>query len=585
MKKQLRSRYLSVLCLLVALALLVSCNSSGDLTDDTLDTLDTAQQESFVLDTSVFVVISEKSANSAPIKEALSLFGDACRAYFDKVMKVSDDWYRGEMVRNPVEILVGTTNRPESIAAAEGLTYYDYTYEVVSPDVVVICGGSDEATLAATQKFLQDCYGFISEDEAGAFCNVPVGTSYSYRHEYTVKDFTLCDKPIQNYSIVSLNNRTSVNAATLLQTEIERICGIELPIVTNTDYTGGDAILLGMAKPDGSHMDRDFGKLSYAVKLEKVGNDHRLIVDSNIALDLTVEAFTKQFFKTLPNSGSVSLAFSEGIYCAYYSELANGLRLVDQSKGEILADGVIYRDLIYKDGDGMPVLGFAIEADLSKVSVLNATPNNGTVLQNAKATTKQAMQALVSAGYQVLAGINADFFDINGDYSPSGLCVKDGVELNVSNTRPWFGITADGTPVIGDPNDYTSTYKGKLKEAVGGSHILLKDGMYYDVGITAGVYNTEFSSTRHPRTAVGFTDDGKLILLVVDGRQTAHSNGASLADLAEILLALGATDAINLDGGGSSTMITYANGSYKTRNKPSDGNLRAVFNSLVIVKK
>ena len=83
---------------------------------------------------------------------------------------------------------------------------------------------------------------------------------------------------------------------------------------------------------------------------------------------------------------------------------------------------------------------------------------------------------------------------------------------------------------------------------------------------------------------MGITEDGRLIMLVVDGR-SEKSNGASLIDLGQIMLARGVTDAINLDGGGSSTMITFKNGSYQTKNSPSDGALRSVFNSLVLVKK
>jgi exopolysaccharide biosynthesis protein len=58
----------------------------------------------------------------------------------------------------------------------------------------------------------------------------------------------------------------------------------------------------------------------------------------------------------------------------------------------------------------------------------------------------------------------------------------------------------------------------------------------------------------HPRTAAGITRDGRLILLVVDGRQI-ESSGVDLEDLASILLDLGAYEALNLDGGGSSTVV------------------------------
>ena len=138
--------------------------------------------------------------------------------------------------------------------------------------------------------------------------------------------------------------------------------------------------------------------------------------------------------------------------------------------------------------------------------------------------------------------------------------------------------------MIGEAGENHTVYNEKLLEAVGGSNIFLKGGLFHDIGYNPATFGDDFASIRHPRTAVGITADGRLILLVVDGR-SEKSNGASLLDLGQIMLSLGVADAINLDGGGSSTMITYANGSYTTRNSPSDGSLRAVFNSLVLVKK
>lgn len=86
---------------------------------------------------------------------------------------------------------------------------------------------------------------------------------------------------------------------------------------------------------------------------------------------------------------------------------------------------------------------------------------------------------------------------------------------------------------------------------------------------------------RHPRTAAGVTLDGRtLILLTVDGRQPGVSVGATLPEMADLLLELGAHDAIALDGGGSTSFfLKRADGSLLT-NKPSDGNWRPVANHL-----
>lgn len=75
-----------------------------------------------------------------------------------------------------------------------------------------------------------------------------------------------------------------------------------------------------------------------------------------------------------------------------------------------------------------------------------------------------------------------------------------------------------------------------------------------------------FNTNRHPRTAVGITDDNKLIAVVVDGR-SAQSNGMTIHELSVVMKALGCVDAMNLDGGGSSTLWIKNRG---VVNHPSD---------------
>jgi exopolysaccharide biosynthesis protein len=75
-----------------------------------------------------------------------------------------------------------------------------------------------------------------------------------------------------------------------------------------------------------------------------------------------------------------------------------------------------------------------------------------------------------------------------------------------------------------------------------------------------------FRRDRHPRTAIGRLASGRLVLVTVDGRQTGVSAGMSLDMLADLLLELGTVEAINLDGGGSTTMVVRN----RLVNRPSD---------------
>lgn len=121
------------------------------------------------------------------------------------------------------------------------------------------------------------------------------------------------------------------------------------------------------------------------------------------------------------------------------------------------------------------------------------------------------------------------------------------------------------------------------REAVGGFPILIRAGQ-----IVAGLESAGgrgFGPVRHPRTAVGILPSGKRLLLVtVDGRQPGYSAGMTLPELAALMRDLGATEALNLDGGGSTTMaISEGAGRTRTVNQPSDSTgERPVANALAV---
>ena len=117
-----------------------------------------------------------------------------------------------------------------------------------------------------------------------------------------------------------------------------------------------------------------------------------------------------------------------------------------------------------------------------------------------------------------------------------------------------------------------------LWTAVGGSNIIIEYDQVSHVSV-----DHEFGYTRHPRTAVGYKEDGSIVLLVVDGRQPEISNGASLADLADILGSMECVKALNLDGGGSSTFVLAEDGELTVQNSPSDGKLRDVADGLMVI--
>lgn len=105
---------------------------------------------------------------------------------------------------------------------------------------------------------------------------------------------------------------------------------------------------------------------------------------------------------------------------------------------------------------------------------------------------------------------------------------------------------------------------GRYWTAVAGSEVILKDGAVPPLA------DVTFNKTAHPRTAVGLTQGGRsLILLVIDGRQPGYSDGATMDEVAAWLLRFGATDGLNLDGGGSTTLVREDGDRAVVLNRPS----------------
>jgi len=94
-----------------------------------------------------------------------------------------------------------------------------------------------------------------------------------------------------------------------------------------------------------------------------------------------------------------------------------------------------------------------------------------------------------------------------------------------------------------------------------------------------GIYPEGFAAARHPRTAVGVRADGRVLLVTVDGRQPELSVGMTIAELASLLIELGAAEAVNMDGGGSTAMVVRG----RVVNSPSDlTGERAVGDALLV---
>ncbi len=124
-------------------------------------------------------------------------------------------------------------------------------------------------------------------------------------------------------------------------------------------------------------------------------------------------------------------------------------------------------------------------------------------------------------------------------------------------------------------------YKWKVKTAIGGGPVLIQQG----IAKITNDYEQMFAgkkglTDKHPRTAMGYTNDGYLIIMVIEGRFPGVAEGASLVQEAKMLVDIGCVEALNLDGGGSSCMLV--NG--KETIKPSDKGIQRAVPAIFMLK-
>lgn len=153
-------------------------------------------------------------------------------------------------------------------------------------------------------------------------------------------------------------------------------------------------------------------------------------------------------------------------------------------------------------------------------------------------------------------------------------------ELVLSASGPTAATLAALTPGASVTLSFAITAGWEAtSEAVSGGQYIVQEG-----AVNVAPHDPGFADVTHPRSAVGLTADGDLVMAVVDGRQPGYSTGVRLDELGELMRDRGAVTAINLDGGGSSTLVARLPGddAVSQLNRGSDGFERSVSNSLLV---
>lgn len=272
-----------------------------------------------------------------------------------------------------------------------------------------------------------------------------------------------------------------------------------------------------------------------------------------------------------------------GIACDFSAPQVNILPKATEQSKQTLFNGVTYSRLVYTEPRPMVIHVVIVDLKASGIKLL-VTPGDPKAEHPLKARTTS--EFLSDFGVQL--AINGDaftpwfssgplgYYPHSGDpVTPTGFAASKGtIYTDDTDKEPTLYLYKNDKASI---NDKT----GKIFNAISGTRLLVNNGR---VTVSEG-------GKPHPRTAVGINRSGnKLIIIVVDGRQPSYSEGATLAELAELLVDNNAFKAINLDGGGSSTLVVAdENGNPNVLNSPIHqgipGNERPVANHLGIFAK
>ena len=229
----------------------------------------------------------------------------------------------------------------------------------------------------------------------------------------------------------------------------------------------------------------------------------------------------------------------------------------------------------YTQGSGDDTVTYYVaDLDLSDPTVLRSAFANNQFGENITALVSETAEA------------NGAILAVNGDYygfRSSGIVIRNGVVYRDDGVREGLVFYRDGTVAVYD--ETTTTAAELLADGAWNTlsfgPAIVEGGAAVDgideVEIDTNIGNHSIQGEQ-PRTAIGVTADGHVLIVVVDGRDPGYSRGVTMTELADILVSLGATTAYNLDGGGSSEL--WFDG--EVVNQPSNGGERATSDILYV---
>lgn len=227
--------------------------------------------------------------------------------------------------------------------------------------------------------------------------------------------------------------------------------------------------------------------------------------------------------------------------------------LPDEISEQSIFEGITYSRIV---DEQVPLVYHVVSIDLTHPNIrFFATPADD--IEGFDYAARTTSGFLEEFGLQV--AINGDFFDPWFSYTPFHYYPKLGDGVNARGLSMTAGEIAStgyapdlsGTLYITENNQASfSMPDTPIETAISGNLMVVNSGVY---AITEA---STYLTTRHPRTAIALNEaNDTMLLFVIDGRQPNYSEGATMPELAEIIIGHGGYTALNLDGGGSVTLV------------------------------
>ncbi len=324
--------------------------------------------------------------------------------------------------------------------------------------------------------------------------------------------------------------------------------------------------------------------------LTKVRLDVHHALDKAIGLETTSSIAKRKGAVAAINAGFFRLDKSEFAGDASGLLMIDGQLVSDSSNdrvGVAILNGVKRTDVVFGHLKTKAIVGFGTDSVVSFDGINRERKSTEIILFtpdfNANTLTDSGGIEIAMTDCQTNESRRlcrrAEIFENKGNtpIPRDGLVVSLGKDaLEKSNNILYFAKNA-----VSKPGDFENTFRvirradglsvdnrgfyTTAEDITNGVPQLIKDGKI-DITWEQEKASRAFVFNRHPRTAVAKMKDGKFLMVTVDGRQPGVSVGMNLNELAEYLLSLGAVDAMNLDGGGSTAMFLDG----KVVNTPSD---------------